>query len=426
MIKMIILAAEDALHPDSGFAFMIRDFHAAGYRVVILSNNSDMGPIHTRELLEEAGFEGVSIYSSAEFGLEKSEIFLLACDKEKVQPEECLFIDSKQEDLDIACSFGIPGILFHPAKDSLPRHWFSDIVEPVLRSLNKGKVMQYHDYAGSFLWKKVEDTRRTEEEQQLLVNQVLKTTTPAVALASRRGRFSVWGDAFVFKITDETLNSIFKLTLEQLTALLEEAFQVTERDWGTLSKEDRRRYKHYKVQKLEAVHFSFYSTTPPSTGRQYFDQKITQMDQQWYDTEQCIQEYLNTNPSMVLKEIKMNEDGHIVIRMTIQDQETYLKMRKELDVFFNKPEQRYSEPEKILTLASVIGVCDISSLDESKRKYFFDRLSVLFETLTQKLSNKPFLFSEIRILEWTNRMLREKGVIGEISIRSQSGISCSM
>ncbi|OGT29736.1 MAG: hypothetical protein A3E87_08800 [Gammaproteobacteria bacterium RIFCSPHIGHO2_12_FULL_35_23] len=97
---------------------LIHDFYNTGYQVVILTNNSDLGILHTRALLAKHGLECVRVYGSAELGITKPDplIFSYVCETEKVCPEACLFIDDRKENQRIARTLGITTIDFTAAE----------------------------------------------------------------------------------------------------------------------------------------------------------------------------------------------------------------------------------------------------------------------------------------------------------------------
>jgi FMN phosphatase YigB (HAD superfamily)/predicted kinase len=101
-----------------GVPEMIRELYKAGYQVVICTTNSDLGVEHTKWLLAEQGLH-CPVYGSAELHLHKHNprIYLKICEKEKVSPDECWFIDDRERNLDAARSLGISGIKFNPPSE---------------------------------------------------------------------------------------------------------------------------------------------------------------------------------------------------------------------------------------------------------------------------------------------------------------------
>src|SRR3990167_2558935 len=94
---------------------LARCLRHAGYKLVILSNNSDIGIQHTRALLKDLDlFSSDGIYGSSEIKISKPDpkIFTYLCEKEKVMPQTCLFIDDRDENLLAASQLGMQIIKF--------------------------------------------------------------------------------------------------------------------------------------------------------------------------------------------------------------------------------------------------------------------------------------------------------------------------
>lgn len=92
-----------------GAVQMIRDLYEAGYQVVVLTNNSDIGVIHTKELLSAEGFVDMPVYGSAELHLQKPDpsIFSRVCEIEGVHPSACWFVDDRETNRAIARKLGM-------------------------------------------------------------------------------------------------------------------------------------------------------------------------------------------------------------------------------------------------------------------------------------------------------------------------------
>lgn len=118
-IEQLVQAYKQGIALYPGAPEMIRDLYKAGYQVVLLTNNSDLGLVHTRELLAAEGLSCVKVYGSAELHLHKPDlrIFLHVCKEEQVSPEECWFVDDREKNRQAARSLGMSVIAFdRPAK----------------------------------------------------------------------------------------------------------------------------------------------------------------------------------------------------------------------------------------------------------------------------------------------------------------------
>lgn len=170
---------------------------------------------------------------------------------------------------------------------------------------------------------------------------------------------------------------------------------------------------HYLTQIRSAFHFAFGSITPPGTYEEFFQQKRLDANEDvfkrlslasnkeaafnrlagWKQLIHYSQEFMDTvHPTMKLKEIKINADGHVVLRMTIQEAEAFLRFRNDWQRLFSENYVRYSDPEKITTLACVLAVVDLSDLTEEARIGFMQDLNLLFSQVAQAIQNKVYHF----------------------------------
>ena len=118
-VEQLLQAYKQGVTLYPGVPEMIRELYKAGYQVVLLTNNSDLGLVHTRELLAAEGLSCVKVYGSAELHLHKPDlrIFLHVCKEERVSPEECWFVDDREKNRKAAQSLGMSVVAFdRPAK----------------------------------------------------------------------------------------------------------------------------------------------------------------------------------------------------------------------------------------------------------------------------------------------------------------------
>ena len=101
-----------SLYP--GAANLLRHFITCGYKIVLLTNNSDVGVSHTKSLLQQEALPMITVYGSAEIHINKpsSEAFLYVCNLEKVDPRNCLFIDDRVANLTVAEQLGMRSLAF--------------------------------------------------------------------------------------------------------------------------------------------------------------------------------------------------------------------------------------------------------------------------------------------------------------------------
>jgi len=113
-VEQLLQAYKNGINLYPGAPELIKELYKNGYQVVLCTNNSDVGVEHTRKILADNGLSCVKVYGSAELHLAKPEpeIFSKVCELEKVSPDECWFIDDREENLKTAKSLGIDGIPF--------------------------------------------------------------------------------------------------------------------------------------------------------------------------------------------------------------------------------------------------------------------------------------------------------------------------
>ena len=92
---------------------LIDDLHKEGYYVYLLSNY----PLHMYELHWPSfkffsKVDGYVVSAVEKLCKPDPEIYKLLCDRYDLIPEECLFIDDRQVNVDAAISVGMSGLLF--------------------------------------------------------------------------------------------------------------------------------------------------------------------------------------------------------------------------------------------------------------------------------------------------------------------------
>lgn len=97
-----------------GIVDMLRHLLASDHKIVLLTNNSDVGVRHTKALLAQEGFPLITVYGSAEMHISKPDVeaFRYVCREEQTEPKYCLFIDDRRANLDVAEELGMATIEF--------------------------------------------------------------------------------------------------------------------------------------------------------------------------------------------------------------------------------------------------------------------------------------------------------------------------
>ncbi|PJD91368.1 MAG: hypothetical protein CK424_07025 [Legionella sp.] len=242
---------------------------------------------------------------------------------------------------------------------------------------------------------------RKKTPQQALPHNVLK---------SRKGH-AAYVEAFTFKPTAPEFLAQMDFFLKTLISLMGRCGITTE---------------HYIIQQRDALHFSFESVTTPNIQEKFFAQKQLEADRrsassrvnEWKELIHLCQVFLDTvQPGMVFKEIKMNDDGHVVLRMTIQQADAYLTFRNRWQRLFSDNYQRYTEQDKITTLACVLGVVDVFSLSKPQRIAAIKELNDLFKSITNNMTGTSCSFSQIELSHASNRMLQKQDLLGLLTVR---------
>jgi putative hydrolase of the HAD superfamily len=109
---------ESYMRPIEGTLDVVRELKGLGLRIAIVSNDSKEMAALRRRLF---GFDAIfhTIVISSAIGIVKPEggIYTLACRRLEVDPQQCVFIDDRPENVQAAMDLGMTGILFRDAAD---------------------------------------------------------------------------------------------------------------------------------------------------------------------------------------------------------------------------------------------------------------------------------------------------------------------
>lgn len=245
---------------------------------------------------------------------------------------------------------------------------------------------------------------------------------PSNAILSHIGH-DVSVESFAFKPTARELLTRMELFLEQFTAIVRRHQADSE---------------YYLLQIREAFHFAFGSVTPPGVVEDYATRKRLEANEDelkrlslatdknirfnrlesWRHLVHCCQKFLDTvQPCMRFKEIKMNPDGHVVLRMTLVQADSFLDFRNTWQRLFSGNYVRYDDPEKITTLACVIGVVDKYALEKSSQMALEQDLQALFLSFTEQMQGAVYSFDAIELSESSNRMLQSQDMYGRLTVQ---------
>lgn len=120
LVRRLIFELDQCLEPYDYCANWITELKKAGYRVLFLSNWSEM----TYKKMKERGelsFEELTdggIWSfNAHVAKPDTEIYQMLINEYHLDPQRCIFIDDNQENIDAARSLGIPSVRFKGYED---------------------------------------------------------------------------------------------------------------------------------------------------------------------------------------------------------------------------------------------------------------------------------------------------------------------
>ena len=120
LVRRLIFELDQCLEPYDYCASWITELKKAGYRVLFLSNWSEM----TYKKMKERGelsFEELTdggIWSfNAHVAKPDTEIYQMLINEYHLDPQRCIFIDDNQENIDTARSLGIPSVRFKGYED---------------------------------------------------------------------------------------------------------------------------------------------------------------------------------------------------------------------------------------------------------------------------------------------------------------------
>lgn len=226
---------------------------------------------------------------------------------------------------------------------------------------------------------------------------------PANVIKSRQGN-AVWGDSGAFKPTNRELLALMARFLADISAILAVHSDA----------------EHYLVQTLGAAHFAFAGITPPCTQQSFLTAKAQQAVQPdaWSKLVHDLQTFLDqSQPNLSFKEIKINPDGHIVLRMTVLQAEDFVAVGNAIGSLFTENYQRYAgDPEKKTTLACVLAVVDLHGSGSEHRAMMMTHLQNLFHDFRRAMQGKSVPFDRIDWVEWTNRFFRAEDLLGQLSV----------
>jgi len=234
-----------------------------------------------------------------------------------------------------------------------------------------------------------ESEKKRRARDEFVKNNIARLPgTAKAALASRRELFDgetqvpVRGDAMVFLLQEKsTDDAVVKNIAETKKRILE------------IIKQEGSEVDHIEIS---YPHLSFSGTVAPSSIPEYLEKKLKQKPEVVEKIGSVLQDFVDKKITCRAKECKMNTDGHIVARFSINEREELLDYRSKISQAVSgdgKPENLYDrykdDPEaleKQTTLASVLLVVDYDALSETQKQQINKELGAL-NTNLQKVGN---------------------------------------
>jgi hypothetical protein len=246
-----------------------------------------------------------------------------------------------------------------------------------------------------------------------------KPATPALSLFSRRRQAEeIRGDVILFPLEKTTTNPTFVSLIKQAQL---EIYQLIENDLGLVGKTwpdkpSRHEQKFYKRHKK--LHMSFSGLVPPSAKAIYDAIKLSQTIEQHQRADHVLSAFIQNPLSGKVKECKLNPDGHMVVRIQIQNADLLLACKEEIAQIFGGSYNRYDDPEKQTTLAAVIGVVDYTKFTSPQTKS-------LLEQRLQSLAQELIALGDIPLssIEWIEYDKRTISPNSQLSVRTYTRMS---
>lgn len=109
--RLFVTKWHTVARPVEGMPEYFRYLQNKGYKIYLLSNAGKNQPFYFRKFGYK-NFDGKCVSAYYGIGKPKKEFFEIFLNKFKLKPEECVFIDDREENIVAADKLGIKGILF--------------------------------------------------------------------------------------------------------------------------------------------------------------------------------------------------------------------------------------------------------------------------------------------------------------------------
>ena len=110
--RQLLYHWDDPIEPVPGMASLLEQCHAVGLGLYLVSNASRRQPEYWPRVPGSQLFGGTVISACHRCVKPQAEIYRIALEQFQLRPEECLFIDDMEQNIQGAQALGIPGFLF--------------------------------------------------------------------------------------------------------------------------------------------------------------------------------------------------------------------------------------------------------------------------------------------------------------------------
>ena len=110
--RELIFRWNEPILPIPGMEELMRDCKAAGLKLYLVSNASLRQPSYWPQVPGSQFFDGAVVSAQYRCCKPSGEIYRIALDRFHLAPEECLFVDDMEANVQGAQAVGIPGFLF--------------------------------------------------------------------------------------------------------------------------------------------------------------------------------------------------------------------------------------------------------------------------------------------------------------------------
>ena len=116
-VHLLVDQWDRPIYPVEGMAQLVRDLKTAGYGIYLLSNASYRQHEYWPRVPGSECFDGTLISADVKLVKTGREIYDLLCSRFSLRPEECVFIDDSNANVEGAEVAGMHGIVFHGEAD---------------------------------------------------------------------------------------------------------------------------------------------------------------------------------------------------------------------------------------------------------------------------------------------------------------------